>query len=73
MAKPLLDIHCINEPFCEYPVAIRVTMDDGTVQTYDLRNKMEYKFGEIMMAMDRMKVGYQYNGKHGKQKNRGRK
>ena len=45
MAKPLLDIHCINEPFCEYPVAIRVTMDDGTVQTYDLRNKMEYKFG----------------------------
>ena len=73
MAKPLLDIHCINEPFCEYPVAIRVTMDDGTVQTYDLRNKMEYKFGEILAVLDRMKVGYQYNGKHGKQKNRGRK
>lgn len=60
MANPLLEIHCIREPYCPYPVAVRITMDDGTVQTYDLRNKMEYKFGEILMVLDKMKVGYQY-------------
>ena len=71
MAKPLLDIHCVREPYCEYPVAVRITRDDGTVQTYELKNKMEYKFGEIMVQLERMKVGYQYKGKH--EKRRGRK
>ena len=64
MAKPLLEIHCVREPYCEYPVAVKVTMDDGTVQTYELKNKMEYKFGEVMKALARMETGYQYMGKH---------
>lgn len=64
--RPLLDIHCINEPFCQYPVAVRITMEDGSIQTYELKNKMEYKFGEVMKCLDRMTVGYQYNGKHEK-------
>ena len=69
MAKPLLDIHCITEPYCEYPVALKVTMDDGSVQTYELKNKWEYKFGEVMLSLEKMKVGYQYNGPK-KKKNR---
>ena len=44
MCKPLLDIHCIEKPYCKYPVAIRVTMMDGTVQTYNLETKTEYRF-----------------------------
>ena len=66
MAKPLLDIHCVEEPYCQYPVAIKVAMDDGTIQVYELKNKMEYKFGNVMKAIARMETGYQYMGKHQK-------
>ena len=61
MAKPLLKIHGITEPFCEYPTALKVAMDDGTVQTYVLENKTEYQFDNVMKCLNRMKVGYQYN------------
>ena len=71
MANPLLEIHCVNEPYCNYPTAVKIAMDDGTIQTYELKNKMEYKFGEVLKALDKMTVGYQYQGRH--EKNRGRK
>ena len=60
MAKPLLDIHCIHEPYCEYPVAVRITMDDGTVQTYNLEHRTDYMFQKVMESLDRMTVGYQH-------------
>lgn len=60
MAKPLLDIHCIEEPYCEYPVAVKVTMDDGTVQIYDLRNKYGYKFQNLIETLDKFTAGYQF-------------
>ena len=71
LAKPLLKLHCVKEQYCEYPVAIKVAMDDGTVQTYELRNRTEYQFNHVMNCLKTMKVGYQYSGKH--EKNRGRK
>lgn len=71
MAKPLLKLHCVKEPYCDYPVAIKVAMDDGTVQTYELRNRTEYQFNHVMNCLKTMTVGYQY-GRHEK-KNRGRK
>ena len=58
MAKPLLDVVCIIEPYCDYPVAVRLTMDDGTVQTYNLENKTDYMFEKVMESLNRMKVGY---------------
>ena len=65
MAKPLLKIHCIVEPYCEYPVALRIEMDDGTVQTYSLENKMEYKFNNLLKSVKKsVEIGYQYSGKH---------
>jgi hypothetical protein len=73
MAKPLLDIHCVNEPYCQYPVSVKIAMDDGTVQTYELKNKMEYKFGEVIKCMARMETGYQYKGKHEKSRTHKRK
>ena len=60
MAKPLLDIHCSYEPGCEYPPDLFVNMDDGTVQTYDLRNKNEYKFRNVIESLEKFTVGYQY-------------
>jgi polyribonucleotide nucleotidyltransferase len=70
MAKPLLKIHCITEPYCQYPVAVRITMDDGTVQTYSLDNKMEYKFDNLLKKVKKsVEIGYQYSGRHEK-KNR---
>ena len=60
MAKPLLDIVCIEEDYCDYPVAVRITMDDGTVQTYGLENKYEYMFDKVMDNLNNIKVGYQY-------------
>ena len=61
MAKPLLDIHCKNEAFCEYPTVLKVAMDDGTIQTYVLEKRTEYQFANIMKNLKNMKVGYQYN------------
>jgi len=70
MAKPLLNIHCIEESSCEYPVAVRIAMDDGTVQTYALENKTEIQFSKIMNCLHRiqaniedLRVGYQYDPK----------
>ena len=64
MAKPLLNIHCIEDKYSEYPVQLKVTMDDGTVQTYNLEQKVEPHFEEAMDALDRMfaciQIGYQY-------------
>lgn len=58
MAKPILDINCITEPYCEYPVAVRLLMDDGTVQTYGLENKMDFHFQKVMECLHKMEVGY---------------
>lgn len=67
MAKPLLDIHCVTKTGCDYPVAVRIAMDDGTVQTYALEQP-EPHFEEAMDALGRMfdcfrVVGYKYEPK----------
>jgi hypothetical protein len=54
-------------------VSVKIAMDDGTVQTYELKNKMEYKFGEVIKCMARMETGYQYKGKHEKSRTHKRK
>lgn len=62
VAKPLLNIHVAEtEPYCDYPTAVKIPMDDGTIQTYVLLNKTEYQFGKVMKCLNKMKVGYQYN------------
>lgn len=66
MAKPLLNIHGKTEQFCEYPTELKVPMDDGTVQTYVLENKTGYQFENVLKCVRRMKVGYQYRGRHEK-------
>ncbi len=66
MAKPLVDVVCITEPSCEYPVAVKLLMDDGTVQTYDLTNKMDYQFNKVMESLGKITVGYQYKSKRRK-------
>ena len=68
VARPLLDINCITEPSCDYPVAVKILMDDGTVQTYALENKMDLQFQKVMQCLDRIKIGYQYKPK--KRRNR---
>ena len=65
MAKPLLDINCITEDSCEYPIALKVAMDDGTIQTYNLHCDQHPNFVEAMDALGRMfdcihVTGYQY-------------
>lgn len=72
MAKPLLDIHCIEEEFCEYPVALKVAMDDGTIQTYALENKYDYKFEKVMESLGKVAVGYQYKPKRKRRLHRGK-
>ena len=64
LAKPLLHLHCIYEPYCEYPVVAKIAMDDGSVQTYVLENKMDFQFQRVMESLDKIKVGYQYKPKH---------
>ena len=56
--KPLLDIHCEYDPYCDYPTAIKVAMHDGTVQTYILQNKTEYQFNKVMESLDSIVRGY---------------
>ena len=73
MAKPLLKIHCIVEPYCEYPVALRIAMDDGTVQTYALENKMDVQFQKVMDCLHKMTVGYQYRPRRKNRIHRGKR
>ena len=55
MAKPLLNILCTKEePYCPYPIEMRITMDDGSIQTYVLQNKTEFQFNTVMDCLDRM-------------------
>lgn len=68
MARPLLDIFCITEEGCEYPVAVKITMDDGSIQTYNLENKHDYLFDKVMESVTKVTVGYQY--KRPKRRNR---
>ena len=69
MARPILDVHCIMEPGCEYPVAVRLLMDDNTVQTYDLNCKHELQFQKVMDSVH-ISIGYQYEPKRNRRKNR---
>ena len=62
MARPILDIHCITEDSCEYPVAVRLLMDDHTVQTYVLENRVEPKFQKLKESIE-ISIGYQYSPK----------
>ena len=56
--KPLLDIHCHYDNYCDYPTAVKLTMTDGTVQTYILQNKTEYQFNKVMESLDKLDIGY---------------
>ena len=60
MARPLLKVHCIEKDYCEYPVAVKIAMDDGTVQTYTLDCKADYQFDKVMKSLEKLTVGYQY-------------
>jgi hypothetical protein len=60
LVKPLLKIYGTTEHYCKYPTELRVTMEDGTVQTYVLENKTTYQFENVMRCVNRVKVGYQY-------------
>lgn len=60
MARPLLDIHCITDEYCDYPVAVKIAMDDGTVQTYTHDAKMDYQFKKVMDSLHKITNGYQY-------------
>lgn len=68
MAKPLLKIHCVTDEFCDYPVAVKIAMDDGTIQTYTLDCKDDLRFQKVMNSLEKLTVGYRY-GRHEK-KNR---
>ncbi len=55
MAKPLLDILCTQtEPYCPYPIEMKVTMDDGSIQTYVLQNKTEYMFNTVLTGLNNL-------------------
>lgn len=61
MAKPLLDILCTKtEPYCPYPIEMKVTMDDGSIQTYVLQNKTEYMFNTVLTGLNNLErmIGY---------------
>lgn len=70
MANPLLSVHCQHEAFCKYPTALRVAMDDGTVQTYVLQNKTDYQFQKVMESLEDLKIGYQYRPAKRNRRNR---
>ena len=73
MAKPILDVHCITAPGCEYPVAVRLLMDDKTVQTYILENSMSPNCQRAKSAFEEsieISIGYQYDPHPRRRKNR---
>ena len=66
MPRPILNIHCITARGCDYPVAVRLLMDDSTVQTYVLENSMSPKCQKARCAFEEsveISIGYQYKPK----------
>lgn len=58
MAEPLLNVYCQRKPCCEYPVTLRIAMDDGTVQTYVLQSQMGFNLPRLNENLDKLKAGY---------------
>ena len=56
--KPLLNISCCYDDYCDYPTMVRVTMDDGTVHNYILQNKTEYQFNKVLEGLNSIVRGY---------------
>jgi len=76
VAKPLLDIHCINRNGCKYPVAVKIAMDDGSVQTYTLDSMPSpnvVKATEILEQSIEISIGYQYRPKRRNRIHRGQR
>ena len=63
MAKPLLDVCCITAPGCEYPVAVKILMDDNTAQVYTLDTAMSPKVMKSKADFEKsvhVSIGYIY-------------
>lgn len=63
MARPLLNIVCITEPGCKYPVGVRILMDNGKEKTYWLGQEQTPFFTrskEIFEESLDISIGYQY-------------
>lgn len=72
MARPLVDLFCIEREGCKYPIAVRILMDDNTVQTYTLDNSVSpvvQKASDILKESINISIGYQFMPKR-KRRNR---
>lgn len=65
-ARPLSKVHCITKNGCDYPVAVKIAFDDGTVQTYTFQFEVSPQY---LIAKNRFEeslnisIGYQYKPK----------
>lgn len=73
MARPLVDLFCIEREGCKYPVAVRILMDDSTVQTYTLDSSVSpvvQKASDILKESISISIGYQHMPMKRKRRNR---
>ena len=73
MARPLVDLFCIEREGCKYPVAVRILMDDSTVQTYTLDSSVSpvvQKASDILKESINISIGYQHMPMKRKRRNR---
>ena len=73
MARPLVDLFCIEREGCKYPVAVRILMDDNTVQTYTLDSRVSpvvQKASDILKHSIDISIGYQHMPMKRKRRNR---
>lgn len=76
MARPILNINCIDKPGCDYPAAVRLLMDDNTVQTYVLKADVSphvVKTRENFEESIQISIGYQYRPKRKDRTHRGKR
>lgn len=76
MARPLIKVHCITKSGCDYPTAVKLAFDDGTVQTYTYEGAVS---PQLAIAQDRFEqslnisIGYQYQPKRKNRIHRGKR
>ena len=73
MARPLVDLFCIEREGCKYPVAVRILMDDNTVQTYTFDSRVSpvvQKASDILKESISISIGYQHMPMKRKRRNR---
>lgn len=76
MARPLIKVCCVMKPGSDYPIAVKIPMDDGKVVEYEMKQNISPVFAQIKAQFDEslnISIGYQMGRKKKNRIRRGKR